>query len=204
MVPEKLQLGFLKVLKRLFIWKNWILDCDLLYSTAPPYEVLPDKMAFLWGCAGIKGYRRDDRSPLQQPSVYLYFKKNLEKEFNNPYEMFSFNGRLLQQKINLFGISHSHIKPDMRYSGRWYSTKLEKWKYETQGKLENGAVSEISWKLKIPWPANDRSVSSWKCKEPPDLCKRSKWFQGLCPWIFPERRENSPVSVRYEGYDSRQ
>ena len=71
MEPEQLQLGFLKVLKGSYM-EELIPTCDLLYSAAPPYVY---QMAFLWGRAGIKRYRRNDGSSLQQPSVYLYFKR---------------------------------------------------------------------------------------------------------------------------------
>ena len=42
MEPEQLQLGFLKILKGSYM-EELILECDLLYSAAPPYEVLQTK-----------------------------------------------------------------------------------------------------------------------------------------------------------------
>ena len=42
MEPEQLQLGFLKVLKGSYM-EELIPTCDLLYSAAPPYEVLCTK-----------------------------------------------------------------------------------------------------------------------------------------------------------------
>lgn len=83
--------------------------------------------------------------------------KELEKEFDTPYEMFSFMAGYYN-KNHLFGISHSRIA---RYEILWkiIQERLEKnGKCETQGKPENGGVSEKLEQYRDH--ANDRPVSS--------------------------------------------
>ena len=111
--------------------------------------------------------------------------------------MFSFMAGYYNRN-HLFGISHSRIA---RYEILWkiIQEKLGKnGKYETQGELENGAVSEISEKLekyrdllmtdlylrenvkKRPDFAGDYTLQKDELRYINEE-KRSKRFQGLCP-----------------------
>ena len=96
-------------------------------------------------------------------------------------------------KNHLFGISHSRIA---RYEILWkiIQERLEKnGKCETQGKPENGGVSEKLEQYR-DLLMTDLYLRE-KCKEPPNLCKRFKRLQGLCPRIFPEGREDTRAFI---------
>ena len=139
MEPEQLQLGFLKVLKGSYM-EELIPDCDLLYSAAPPYEVLCTKWLSYGDVLELKDI--EEMTEVHYNSrQFTCTLKELEKEFDTPYEMFSFMAGYYN-KNHLFGISHSRIA---RYEILWkiIQERLEKnGKCETQGKPENGGVSE--------------------------------------------------------------
>ena len=139
MEPEQLQLGFLKVLKGSYM-EELIPTCDLLYSAAPPYEVLCTKWLSYGDVLELKDI--EEMTEVHYNSrQFTCTLKELEKEFNTPYEMFSFMAGYYN-KNHLFGISHSRIA---RYEILWkiIQERLEKnGKCETQGKPENGGVSE--------------------------------------------------------------
>ena len=139
MEPEQLQLGFLKVLKGSYM-EELIPTCDLLYSAAPPYEVLCPKWLSYGDVLELKDI--EEMTEVHYNSrQFTCTLKELEKEFDTPYEMFSFMAGYYN-KNHLFGISHSRIA---RYEILWkiIQERLEKnGKCETQGKPENGGVSE--------------------------------------------------------------
>ena len=139
MEPEQLQLGFLKVLKGSYM-EELIPTCDLLYSAAPPYEVLCTKWLSYGDVLELKDI--EEMTEVHYNSrQFTCTLKELEKEFDTPYEMFSFMAGYYN-KNHLFGISHSRIA---RYEILWkiIQERLEKnGKCETQGKPENGGVSE--------------------------------------------------------------
>ena len=139
MKPSQLQLGFLKVLKGSYM-EELIPTCDLLYSAAPPYEVLCTKWLSYGDVLELKDI--EEMTEVHYNSrQFTCTLKELEKEFDTPYEMFSFMAGYYN-KNHLFGISHSRIA---RYEILWkiIQERLEKnGKCETQGKPENGGVSE--------------------------------------------------------------
>ena len=139
MEPEQLQLGFLKILKGSYM-EELIPTCDLLYSAAPPYEVLCTKWLSYGDVLELKDI--EEMTEVHYNSrQFACTLKELEKEFDTPYEMFSFMAGYYN-KNHLFGISHSRIA---RYEILWkiIQERLEKnGKCETQGKPENGGVSE--------------------------------------------------------------
>lgn len=127
--------------------KAW---CWLLYGRTdpdlwPPFYMprrlmrYKNKMAFLWGRAGIKRYQKKmTEVHYNSQSVYRTLKE-LEKGIWYSYEMFSLSGRLLQQKSFVW-ISHSRIaryeiplkiiqrdwkmeKCETQESGKWWSRK---------------------------------------------------------------------------------
>ena len=114
--------------------------CDLLYSAAPPYEVLCTKWLSYGDVLELKDI--EEMTEVHYNSrQFTCTLKELEKEFDTPYEMFSFMAGYYN-KNHLFGISHSRIA---RYEILWkiIQERLEKnGKCETQGKPENGGVSE--------------------------------------------------------------
>ena len=113
MEPEQLQLGFLKILKGSYI-EELIPDCDLLYSTAPPYEVLQTKWLSYGDVLELKDI--EEMTEVHYNSrQFTCTLKELEKEFNTPYEMFSFMAGYYN-KNHLSGISHSRIA---RYEILW-------------------------------------------------------------------------------------
>lgn len=202
MEPEQLQLGFLKVLKGSYM-EELIPDCDLLYSTAPPYEVLQTKWLSYGDVLELKDI--EEMTEVHYNSrQFTCTLKELEKEFNTPYEMFSFMAGYYNRN-HLFGISHSRIA---RYEILWkmIQTKLEKnGKYETQGKLENGAVSEISEKLE---KYRDLLMTDLylreNAKSRPTFARDLSGSKDFVREFFQKEEKTPQYLSGYEGYDSRQ
>ena len=199
MEPEQLQLGFLKVLKGSYM-EELIPDCDLLYSAAPPYEVLCTKWLSYGDVLELKDI--EEMTEVHYNSrQFTCTLKELEKEFNTPYEMFSFMAGYYN-KNHLFGISHSRIA---RYEILWkiIQERLEKnGKCETQGKPENGGVSEkleqyrdlLMTDLYLRENVKSRPTFARDLSDSKDFVRE-----------FFQREEKTPEHLSgYEGYDSRQ
>ena len=202
MEPEQLQLGFLKVLKGSYM-EELIPDCDLLYSAAPPYEVLCTKWLSYGDVLELKDI--EEMTEVHYNSrQFTCTLKELEKEFNTPYEMFSFMAGYYNRN-HLFGISHSRIA---RYEILWkiIQEKLEKnGKYETQGELENGAVSEISEKLE---KYRDLLMTDLYLRENvksrPTFARDLSGSKDFVREFFQKEEKTPQYLFGYEGYDSRQ
>lgn len=198
MEPEQLQLGFLKVLKGSYM--ELIPTCDLLYSAAPPYEVLCTKWLSYGDVLELKDI--EEMTEVHYNSrQFTCTLKELEKEFDTPYEMFSFMAGYYN-KNHLFGISHSRIA---RYEILWkiIQERLEKnGKCETQGKPENGGVSEkleqyrdlLMTDLYLRENVKSRPTFARDLSDSKDFVRE-----------FFQREEKTPEHLSgYEGYDSRQ
>ena len=199
MEPEQLQLGFLKVLKGSYM-EELIPDCDLLYSAAPPYEVLCTKWLSYGDVLELKDI--EEMTEVHYNSrQFTCTLKELEKEFDTPYEMFSFMAGYYN-KNHLFGISHSRIA---RYEILWkiIQERLKKnGKCETQGKPENGGVSEkleqyrdlLMTDLYLRENVKSRPTFARDLSSSKDFVRE-----------FFQREEKTPEHLSgYEGYDSRQ
>ena len=199
MEPEQLQLGFLKVLKGSYM-EELIPTCDLLYSAAPPYEVLCTKWLSYGDVLELQDI--DEMTEVHYNSrQFTCTLKELEKEFDTPYEMFSFMAGYYN-KNHLFGISHSRIA---RYEILWkiIQERLEKnGKCETQGKPENGGVSEkleqyrdlLMTDLYLRENVKSRPTFARDLSDSKDFVRE-----------FFQREEKTPEHLSgYEGYDSRQ
>ena len=199
MEPEQLQLGFLKVLKGSYM-EELIPTCDLLYSAAPPYEVLCTKWLSYGDVLELKDI--EEMTEVHYNSrQFTCTLKELEKEFDTPYEMFSFMAGYYN-KNHLFGISHSRIA---RYEILWkiIQERLEKnGKCETQGKPENGGVSEkleqyrdlLMTDLYLRENVKSRPTFARDLSDSKDFVRE-----------FFQREEKTPEHLSgYEGYDSRQ
>ena len=199
MEPEQLQLGFLKVLKGSYM-EELIPDCDLLYSAAPPYEVLCTKWLSYGDVLELKDI--EEMTEVHYNSrQFTCTLKEPEKEFDTPYEMFSFMAGYYN-KNHLFGISHSRIA---RYEILWkiIQERLEKnGKCETQGKPENGGVSEkleqyrdlLMTDLYLRENVKSRPTFARDLSDSKDFVRE-----------FFQREEKTPEHLSgYEGYDSRQ
>ena len=199
MEPEQLQLGFLKILKGSYM-EELIPDCDLLYSAAPPYEVLCTKWLSYGDVLELKDI--EEMTEVHYNSrQFTCTLKELEKEFDTPYEMFSFIAGYYN-KNHLFGISHSRIA---RYEILWkiIQERLEKnGKCETQGKPENGGVSEkleqyrdlLMTDLYLRENVKSRPTFARDLSDSKDFVRE-----------FFQREEKTPEHLSgYEGYDSRQ
>ena len=208
MEPEQLQLGFLKVLKGSYM-EELIPDCDLLYSTAPPYEVLQTKWLSYGDVLELKDI--EEMTEVHYNSrQFTCTLKELEKEFNTPYEMFSFMAGYYN-KNHLSGISHSRIA---RYEILWkmIQTKLEKsGKYETHKNCESHEIrgteenAGISGKLEL---YRDLLMTDLYLRE--NVKSRPTFARDLSSSKdfvreFFQREEKTPEHLSgYEGYDSRQ
>lgn len=199
MEPEQLQLGFLKVLKGSYM-EELIPTCDLLYSAAPPYEVLCTKWLSYGDVLELKDI--EEMTEVHYNSrQFTCTLKELEKEFDTPYEMFSFMAGYYN-KNHLFGISHSRIA---RYEILWkiIQERLEKnGKCETQGKPENGGVSEeleqyrdlLMTDLYLRENVKSRPTFARDLSSSKDFVRE-----------FFQKEEKTPEHLSgYEGYDSRQ
>ena len=199
MEPEQLQLGFLKVLKGSYM-EELIPDCDLLYSAAPPYDVLCTKWLSYGDVLELKDI--EEMTEVHYNSrQFTCTLKELEKEFDTPYEMFSFMAGYYN-KNHLFGISHSRIA---RYEILWkiIQERLKKnGKCETQGKPENGGVSEkleqyrdlLMTDLYLRENVKSRPTFARDLSDSKDFVRE-----------FFQREEKTPEHLSgYEGYDSRQ
>ena len=199
MEPEQLQLGFLKVLKGSYM-EELIPTCDLLYSAAPPYEVLCTKWLSYGDVLELKDI--EEMTEVHYNSrQFTCTLKELEKEFDTPYEMFSFMAGYYN-KNHLFGISHSRIA---RYEILWkiIQERLEKnGKCETQGKPENGGVSEkleqyrdlLMTDLYLRENVKSRPTFARDLSDSKDFVRE-----------FFQREEKTPEHLSgHEGYDSRQ
>ena len=211
MEPEQLQLGFLKVLKGSYM-EELIPDCDLLYSAAPPYEVLRTKWLSYGDVLELKDI--EEMTEVHYNSrQFTCTLKELEKEFNTPYEMFSFMAGYYN-KNHLSGISHSRIA---RYEILWkmIQVKLEKSgryetheTYETYESHEPRGIEEspgISEKLEL---YRDLLMTDLYLRE--NVKSRPSFARDLSSSkdfvrAFFQREEKTPEHLSgYEGYDSRQ
>ena len=199
MEPEQLQLGFLKVLKGSYL-EALIPTCDLLYSAAPPYEVLCTKWLSYGDVLELKDI--EEMTEVHYNSrQFTCTLKELEKEFDTPYEMFSFMAGYYN-KNHLFGISHSRIA---RYEILWkiIQERLEKnGKCETQGKPENGGVSEKLEQYRDLLMTDLYLRENVKSR--PTFARDLSDFKDFVREFF-QREEKTPEHLSgYEGYDSRQ
>ena len=199
MEPEQLQLGFLKVLKGSYM-EELIPDCDLLYSAAPPYEVLCTKWLSYGDVLELKDI--EEMTEVHYNSrQFTCTLKELEKEFDTPYEMFSFMAGYYN-KNHLFGISHSRIA---RYEILW---KIIRERLEKNGKCETQAMAEnvnISEKLEL---YRDLLMTDLYLRE--NVKSRPTFARDLSSSKdfvreFFQKEEKTPEHLSgYEGYDSRQ
>lgn len=199
MEPEQLQLGFLKVLKGSYM-EELIPTCDLLYSAAPPYEVLCTKWLSYGDVLELKDI--EEMTEVHYNSrQFTCTLKELEKEFDTPYEMFSFMAGYYN-KNHLFGINHSRIA---RYEILWkiIQERLEKnGKCETQGKPENGGVSEKLEQYRDLLMTDLYLRENVKSR--PTFARDLSDFKDFVREFF-QREEKTPEHLSgYEGYDSRQ
>ena len=199
MEPEQLQLGFLKVLKGSYM-EELIPDCDLLYSAAPPYEVLCTKWLSYGDVLELKDI--EEMTEVHYNSrQFTCTLKELEKEFDTPYEMFSFMAGYYN-KNHLFGISHSRIA---RYEILW---KIIQERLEKNGKCETQAMAEnvnISEKLEL---YRDLLMTDLYLRENvksrPTFARDLSSSKDFVREFFQKEEKTPQYLSGYEGYDSRQ
>ena len=199
MEPEQLQLGFLKVLKGSYM-EELIPDCDLLYSAAPPYEVLCTKWLSYGDVLELKDI--EEMTEVHYNSrQFTCTLKELEKEFDTPYEMFSFMAGYYN-KNHLFVTSHSRIA---RYEILW---KIIQERLEKNGKCETQAMAEnvnISEKLELyrDLLMTDLCLRE-NVKSRPTFARDLSSSKDFVREFF-QKEEKTPEHLSgYEGYDSRQ
>ncbi len=199
MEPEQLQLGFLKILKGSYM-EELIPECDLLYSAAPPYEVLRTKWLSYGDVLELKDI--EEMTEVHYNSrQFTCTLKELEKEFDTPYEMFSFMAGYYNRN-HLFGISHSRIA---RYEILWkmIQEKLEKnGKSETQGELETGGVSEKLEKYRDLLMTDLYLRENVKSR--PTFARNLSGSKDFVREFFQKEEKTPKYLTGYEGYDSRQ
>ena len=195
MEPEQLQLGFLKVLKGSYM-EELIPDCDLLYSTAPPYEVLQTKWLSYGDVLELKDI--EEMTEVHYNSrQFTCTLKELEKEFNTPYEMFSFMAGYYN-KNHLSGISHSRIA---RYEILWNIIQ-EKLEETGNNNLSDSGKNAERLELYRDLLMTDLYLRE-NVKSRPTFARNLSSSKDFVREFF--QKEESPKYLSgYEGYDSRQ
>ncbi len=196
MEPEQLQLGFLKILKGSYI-EELIPDCDLLYSTAPPYEVLQTKWLSYGDVLELKDI--EEMTEVHYNSrQFTCTLKELEKEFNTPYEMFSFMAGYYN-KNHLSGISHSRIA---RYEILWNIIQ-EKLEETGNNNLSDSGKNAERLELYRDLLMTDLYLRE-NVKSRPTFARNLSSSKDFVREFF-QKEEKSPKYLSgYEGYDSRQ
>lgn len=196
MEPEQLQLGFLKVLKGSYM-EELIPDCDLLYSAAPPYEVLRTKWLSYGDVLELKDI--EEMTEVHYNSrQFTCTLKELEKEFNTPYEMFSFMAGYYNRN-HLFGISHSRIA---RYEILWNMIQ-EKLEETGNNNLADSGKDAERLELYRDLLMTDLYLRE-NVKSRPTFARDLSSSKDFVREFF-QKEEKSPKYLSgYEGYDSRQ
>ena len=105
--PEQLQLGFLKVLKGSYMEKQKQ-EYGLVYQSMPPYEVLCTKWLSYDGVLELKMVE-EMVEVYYNSGQFTYTLRQLEKEFDSPYQMYYDLGRYYEaNELNM--MSHSRVK----------------------------------------------------------------------------------------------
>ena len=105
--PEQLQLGFLKVLKGSYMEEQKA-NYGLVYQSAPPYEVLYTKWLTYDNVLELKMVE-DMVEVYYNSGQFAYTLRQLEKEFDSPYQMYYELGAYYQWQ-NLHMMSHSRVR----------------------------------------------------------------------------------------------
>ena len=187
MEPEQFQLGFLKILKGSYM-EELISECDLLYSAAPPYEVLRTKWLSYGDVLELKDI--EEMTEVHYNSrQFTCTLKELEKEFDTPYEMFSFMAGYYNRN-HLFGISHSRIA---RYEILWKMI---------QEKLGKNGVSEKLEKYRDLLMTDLYLRENVKSR--PTFARNLSGSKDFVREFFQKEEKTPKYLSGYEGYDSRQ
>lgn len=196
MEPEQLQLGFLKVLKGSYM-EELIPDCDLLYSAAPPYEVLQTKWLSYGDVLELKDI--EEMTEVHYNSrQFTCTLKELEKEFNTPYEMFSFMAGYYN-KNHLSGISHSRIA---RYEILWNMIQ-EKLEETGNNNLADSGENAERLELYRDLLMTDLYLRE-NVKSRPTFARNLSSSKDFVREFFQKEEESPKYLSGYEGYDSRQ
>ena len=105
--PEQLQLGFLKVLKGSYMEEQKT-SYGLVYQSRPPYEVLYTNWLSYEDVLELKMVE-EMVEVYYNSGQFLYTLRQLEKEFDSPYQMYYELGRYYEIQ-NLHMVSHSRVK----------------------------------------------------------------------------------------------
>lgn len=105
--PEQLQLGFLKVLKGSYMEQQKE-SYGLVYQSRPPYEVLYTNWISYEDILELKMVE-EMVEVYYNSGQFLYTLRQLEKEFDSPYQMFYELGRYYE-KHQLHMVNHSRVR----------------------------------------------------------------------------------------------
>lgn len=105
--PEQLQLGFLKVLKGSYMEEQKE-TYGLVYQSRPPYEVLYTKWLSYEEVLELKMVE-DVVEVYYNSGQFIYTLRQLQKEFDSPYEMYVQLGKYYETR-NLHMMSHSRVR----------------------------------------------------------------------------------------------
>ena len=190
MEPEQLQLGFLKVLKGSYM-EEMIPSCELLYSTAPPYEVLSTRWLSYGDILELKAV---------EEMVEIYYNsrqftctlERLEQEFKTPYEMFLALAGFYQKK-GYDGANHSRLA---RYEILW--ELAEEALFWGCGPAEEKKKEQYRDALMTDLYLREN------IKSRPSFARELSRFKEQIRYFFKQEEEEPCFLPGYTGYDSRQ
>lgn len=190
MEPEQLQLGFLKVLKGSYM-EEMIPSCELLYSTAPPYEVLSTRWLSYGDILELKAV---------EEMVEIYYNsrqftctlERLEQEFKTPYEMFLALAGFYQKK-GYNGANHSRLA---RYEILW--ELAEEALFWGCGPAEEKKKEQYRDALMTDLYLREN------IKSRPSFARELSRFKEQIRYFFKQEEEEPCFLPDYTGYDSRQ
>lgn len=185
MVPDQLQLGFLKVLKGSYMASRTE-AYDLKYRAVPPYEVLSTKWLSYGEVIRLKG---------MEDMVEVHYNSGqftrtialLEKEFDSPADMFLTLAEYYEKK-GLTGLSHSRLA---RYE-IFYDFLCQQ--FAGQEEKLSGFRDGLMYDLYLR--ENVKSRPSFAGDQAP--------FKRQVREFFEAEEENPVWLTGYDGYDSRQ
>ena len=190
MEPEQLQLGFLKVLKGSYM-EEMIPSCQLLYSSAPPYEVLSTRWLSYGDILELKAV---------EEMVEVYYNsrqftctlEQFEQEFDTPYEMFLALAGFYQKK-GYGGVNHSRLA---RYEILW--ELIEEMKFDGCGADAEKKREQYRDALMTDLYLREN------IKSRPSFARDLSCFKEQIRRFFKQEEEAPCFLPDYTGYDSRQ
>lgn len=187
--PEQLQLGFLKVLHGSAM-ELQIEENDIKYNSRPPYEVFSTKWISFGDILRLKNV---------EEVLEIYYNSGqftasiveLEKYFNNPFEMYEMLGEFYQ-KFSAGGVKHSRIQRYNLLLGFYRNFVIEK-----------GKAGQRELEIFIQLLTLDVYLRE-NIKSRPDFAGKLDLYKKKIIEIYVKEEEERRLLPEYEQYNSKQ